>query len=101
MKKADWTRAVRPGDLVRVVAGGAMCWDVLDVARAQDARVRGGTPGLVLDSSMRARYGIAADYARVLVTDVGLSGIAVNCVRVLFTGLGLRWIRLGNLRSTT
>lgn len=84
MKKAGWTHAPQPGDLVRVVAGGAMCWDVLDVARTQDVRVRGGTPGLVLDSSVYVCSGITADCARVLVTDSGL-----------------RWIRLGNLRSTT
>lgn len=78
MKRA---MSVLPGDPVRVVAGGAVCWDVLDVYRAQDLRVSGGTPALAVGRLPRTGGSYAAD-----------------CVRVLLPGLGLRWIRRLNLR---
>lgn len=76
MKRA---MSVLPGDPVRVVAGGAVCWDVLDVDRA--LRVSGGTPALAVGRLPRTGGSYAAD-----------------CVRVLLPGLGLRWIRRLNLR---
>lgn len=75
------TMSVLPGDPVRVVAGGAVCWDVLDVDRAQDLRVPGGTPALAVGRLPRTGGSYTAD-----------------CVRVLLPGLGLRWIRRLNLR---
>lgn len=74
--------AVLPGDPVRVVAGGAVCWDVFDVDRAQNLRVSGSTPGLAVGRFVHTDGSYTAD-----------------CVRVLLPGLGLRWIRRFNLKK--
>ncbi len=69
-----------PGDLVRVVRHGAVCWDVLQLSLSEALRVPGGTPGLVIE--------LAPKHS---------TGLGRGAVRAIFGALGPRWIRRGNL----